>query len=327
MSHPIQTYLLSRLPNPQNASRPELADFARLLRDYPLREGKLLRGRLLLLSAEAHGSSREAAMPLAAALELFQNWVLIHDDIEDDSDQRRGRPTLHHIAGLPLALNAGDALHATMWRVLAEAQVPSAVLEVFARMVETTALGQHLDLSWIEAARFDLTAADYFEMVHKKAAVYTVVAPLELGALISGATPHPTFKTAGGTLGAAFQIVDDALNLQGDPEGYGKEIAGDLWEGKRTLILLSYLEQAEPAERERAVRLLRLSRRDKSGTEVAWLHRQLLEGGWVKKVLTQAHSLAATALASLEPVFAVLPGKKAASTLATLLATLVERKA
>jgi geranylgeranyl diphosphate synthase type II len=296
-----------------------------MLRAYPERGGKMLRGRLVLLTARAYGDD-SAALPVAAAIELFQNWVLIHDDIEDDSDERRGAPALQRLYPMPLALNAGDGLHATMWRVLVEAGARRKVLEEFAQLIETTASGQHLDLSWTLEGRFDLTPADYYAMVERKAAYYTGVAPLRLGALAAVQIPHPAFRDAGLELGVAFQIIDDALNLDGDPAVYGKELAGDLWEGKRTLILIDYLATAPAEERARAEALLRRPRREKSAAEVAWLHERITASGAVARARETAEKLAAKALSELEEAFAALPNKEAAQETLQLLGTLVSRR-
>ncbi len=298
----LKDRLLMLLPDPGAARREEEALFYRLLRDYPERGGKGLRGRLLLLAAEHFGAGA-AALDAAAALELFQNWVLIHDDIEDGSETRRGRPALHRVYGLALALNAGDALHARMWRVLVEAGYPAPVLAEFAELVERTAYGQHLDLAWIEAGRFDLTPEDYFEMARHKTAYYTAVAPLRLGALVAGRTPPGVFLPAGEKLGLAFQIIDDVLNLAGDARAYGKEIAGDLYEGKRTLILIDYLSRAPQNERARAIRLLKTPRAEKDPGEVAWLLERLRQSGAIERARARAQALAEEGMAALAPVF------------------------
>ena len=313
----LKRALLAVLPDPGPAEREEARTYARLLRDYPERGGKMLRGRLLLAVAEGFGARQAAALPAAVALELFQNWVLIHDDIEDQSEERRGRPTLHRLYGVPLALNAGDALHARMWRVLVEAGYPDGILLEFAHLVERTAYGQHLDLLWVREGRFDLGPEDYFAMVRAKTAYYTAVAPLRLGALVAGREPPAAFETAGERLGIAFQIVDDVLNLKADPTAYGKEIAGDLWEGKRTLILLDFLARAPGPERERALALLARPRREKDPAEVAWLHRRLVESGAVARAEAEARRMAEAALSELAPHLPAGAGK--------LLRALVER--
>jgi geranylgeranyl diphosphate synthase type II len=304
--------------------------YQELLQDYPRRGGKMLRGLLTYYSALAHGAPEEAALLAGEGLELFQNWVLIHDDIEDGSEERRGRPALHRLHPMPLALNAGDALHGEMWGFLAQGVArgvlgPGVLLE-FHQVVRRTAYGQHLDLLWTLTGRLDLTPEDYLRMVAHKAAYYTAVAPLRLGALLAGREPHPLYEEAGLKLGTAFQIVDDVLNLEGD-EAYGKERAGDLYEGKRTLILIRFLEEATLEERQRAMALLRLPREAKPEEEVRWLWERLLASealAWAKGV---AQRLKEEGLGALLPLLRALPNQEAARVLVGLLEALVERRA
>jgi geranylgeranyl diphosphate synthase type II len=323
----IQQYLLEALPRPEAAQRPELAEYAQMLRDYPERGGKMLRGLLLTYTGQAYGAELKQLLPIAAALELFQNWALIHDDIEDASDERRGKPTLHKLYGMPLALNVGDALHARQWALLVEAGVSRGVLLEFARLVELTAQGQHLEMTWMQRQRFDLQEADYLQMVGQKAAYYTAVAPLRLGVLVAGLEPAPVLEEAGMKLGIGFQIVDDVLNLQGDPAKYGKEIAGDVWEGKRTLILLRFLQNADAGERARAENLLRIPREQKSALEVDWLHRCLLQSGAVDYAQTLAEQMLTEGLALLEPVLLKAPRGAMGRVVLEILQTLVRREA
>jgi geranylgeranyl diphosphate synthase type II len=304
--------------------------YQELLQDYPRRGGKMLRGLLTYYSALAHGAPEEAALLAGEGLELFQNWVLIHDDIEDGSEERRGRPALHRLHPMPLALNAGDALHGEMWGLLAQGVArgvlgPGVLLE-FHQVVRRTAYGQHLDLLWTLTGRLDLTPEDYLRMVAHKAAYYTAVAPLRLGALLAGRKPPPLYEEAGLKLGMAFQIVDDVLNLEGD-EAYGKERAGDLYEGKRTLILIRFLEEATLEERQRAMALLRLPREAKPEEEVRWLWERLLASealAWAKGV---AQRLKEEGLGALLPLLKALPNQEAARVLVDLLEALVERRA
>ena len=265
----IQERVLAALPERHDV--PELDRFARLQRDYPERSGKGIRGRLTVASALAHGAAAGEALPVAAALELFQNWVLVHDDVEDDSETRRGLPALHRSVGAPVAINVGDAMHVSMWRLLIEQRAAwrDAVLSEFLDTIDRTAEGQHLDLAWVATRRFDVSEADYLAMVERKTAYYTVVAPLRLGALIAGAVPDRRFRAAGRALGAAFQIRDDVLNLLPDEHGgYGKEFAGDLYEGKRTLVLAHAFEVLDEDDGDRLRALLDRPRIAKSEAEM-----------------------------------------------------------
>ncbi|SEI72702.1 geranylgeranyl diphosphate synthase, type II [Deinococcus reticulitermitis] len=317
----MRSDLLSRVLSllPDQSETPELTRFYTLMRDYPQRGGKGIRSELLLASARAHGLREggpgwEGALWLAASLELFQNWVLIHDDIEDDSEERRGRPALHRICGLPVALNVGDALHAYMWAAVGRAGVPGA-FEEFLQMIHRTAEGQHLDLAWVEGREWNLREADYLKMVQLKTAHYTVIVPLRLGALAAGAEPRETFTPAGLALGTAFQIRDDVLNLAGDPHKYGKEIGGDLLEGKRTLIVLHWLARAPEEQRVVFLDQMRRDRADKDPAVTAQIHRWLLEGGSVAYAQDYAQRQAQEGLKLLEQSLATAPDPQAAAEL------------
>lgn len=255
-------------------THPELQRFIHILRDYPTRAGKAFRGRLVLLAAETFGASEtSAALSVAGAIELLQNWALIHDDIADESDTRRGRPSLHHLVGLPVALNAGDALHGLMWQLLLEAPdlpMRNEILQEFTRITYTTAAGQHLDLVWAERPEFAITEGEYLEVVKRKTAYYTVIGPLRLGAFVAGTEPPAELHAAGEALGIAFQLHDDLLDLASE-EVTGKAVGGDLYESKRTLLLGYALQHISAADRQRAEHILAKPRTEKTADEIAEL--------------------------------------------------------
>jgi geranylgeranyl diphosphate synthase type II len=326
----LQDAVVAALADPDDAPGSELARFRDLQRDYPRRGGKGIRGRLAALSALAHGTTLAQATPVAAALELFQNWVLVHDDVEDDSETRRGRPALHRMVGSPVAINVGDDMHLAMWRLLIEADVAHRmeILREFLAMIERTAEGQHLDLAWVAAHRFDVDEADYLEMVRRKTATYTVVSPLRLGAVLAGRTPDPRFEPAGEALGAAFQIRDDVLNLLPDDHGrYGKEFAGDLFEGKRTLVLARAFEVLSASEGQRLRDLLDRPRDVKSETEMHEALELIESADALRYAQAVAERLADDGLVLLQGALADLPGDAAAEEIVTLVRTLAQRDA
>ncbi len=323
----IKDQILAALPSPSKMGNEELARFAELQRDYPQRAGKGLRGRLVVASARAHGCSPEAALPVAAALELFQNWVLVHDDVEDDSETRRGRPALHRTVGVPVAINVGDAMHVAMWRILITGTYPQreAVQREFVDMIDETAAGQHLDLAWIERRRFDVGEAGYLDMVERKTARYTIVSPLRLGALLAGVQPDARIDAAGRMLGTAFQIRDDVLNLLPDEGGYGKEFVGDLYEGKRTLILAHALRTLPEAAGARLVALLDQPRAAKTEEQMhealALLHR----ADAITFSQRVAERKAQEGMQQLQAIAASMPHQDGADGVLQLLGSLVDR--
>ncbi|MBI2368666.1 MAG: polyprenyl synthetase family protein [Deltaproteobacteria bacterium] len=264
-----------------------------LLADYPFREGKGLRPAICFAACRAAGGRTEQALPSAAALELFHNAFLVHDDVEDGSRFRRGKVTLFEAHGVPVAVNVGDATNVlAMGLLLGNTNVIGVrktllVLREVERMAREAVEGQAIELGWIKEERFDLADRDYVRMAYKKTCWYTVIAPLRIG-VICGSPPGPlapldheltSLVELGFFAGIAFQIHDDLLNLKADEALYGKEISGDLWEGKRTIMLLHFLRTAGRAARARALRLLRTPRGAKRPEEVAWLLGAMVEAG------------------------------------------------
>lgn len=235
-----------------------------LIMDYPLREGKGLRPAIAIAACRSVGGELDAVLPTAATLELFHNAFLIHDDVEDDSLVRRGKPTLHMQHGVPVAINVGDAmLCLTLWPLLENIEVVGLgeairVLKEIASMTQITVEGQAIELQWITDKKWDLDDEDYVSMVEKKTGWYSFIAPVRVG-LMCGRASEATLthlSEYARLLSVAFQITDDVLNLDGDLDLYGKEIGGDLWEGKRTLILLHALRTASEGERKQAIAAL-----------------------------------------------------------------------
>ncbi len=234
-----------------------------LVRDYPFRPAKMLRPALCVAVARAAGASLEETLPTAAALEMYHNAFLIHDDVEDRSLRRRGRPTLQAEHGVPIAVNVGDALLAlALGPLLANTEVLDLgralrVLQVVADMARRTAEGQAIELAWIRQRRWSVSDGEYLDMVERKTAVYTFVAPVRAGGIIGRVPTERLDRLAefARLLGVAFQIRDDVLSLVGGAR-VGKDHLGDLREGKRTLILSHFFSTAPAPERERAQRAM-----------------------------------------------------------------------
>jgi geranylgeranyl diphosphate synthase type II len=235
-----------------------------LMLDYPLRPAKALRPALCIATCRALGGQLESVVRSAAVLELYHNAFLIHDDVEDGSLKRRQEQTLHRKHGVPVAVNVGDGMLALTMKPLLENMELIGVgpalriLLAIADMARETAEGQALELEWVQSCNWVLTDRDYFWMVVKKSAWYSFIVPIAVGAIAAGASDDDSrrLRLFARRLGVAFQIEDDVLNLAADESVYGKECSGDLWEGKRTLLLLHALRSATHIERERAVEIL-----------------------------------------------------------------------
>lgn len=217
--------------------------------------GKRIRPLLLLLTTSAAGGEWERALPAAAAVELIHNFSLIHDDIEDNSILRRGRPTVWNIWGIPLAINAGDAMltlaHLSIFRLEQTCGYETALkaAEILQNACLELTKGQHLDISYEN--RNDLTLDDYWLMISGKTASL-ISACSNLGALIAGcdSSIRDLYREYGHNLGMAFQALDDLLGIWGDEALTGKSNASDLISGKKSLPVLYALERSGPfAER------------------------------------------------------------------------------
>lgn len=283
-----------------------------LAADYPLRGGRALRASFCIATARVFGASVNDAVRSAVSLELLHNAFLVHDDIEDESEERRGRPALHQLYGVPTALNAGDALVVLGLRPLLGnrgllgPRVAWRILEEAERMVRESVEGQAKELSWRRENAVSLTDADYLAMTLKKTCWYTTIYPSRVGAIIGtrDGVELDRFVRFGFFLGAAFQIQDDILNLVGDPQRYGKELNGDLREGKRTLMLIHLLKQLGSEERVRVARLLQSPRKEKAEAEVSWLRSRMLQLDCVEYARQVAHALAGAAIYEFSKAYA-----------------------
>lgn len=225
--------------------------------------GKRVRPVLALLGAEAVGGRPEDALSAGIAIELFQSAALVHDDIADESELRRGEPCLYKTEGVGLATNMGDlALTQVFEVVLADEGLDPArrlaVLAELVRMERHTLEGQALDLGWARDGRWDVTCDDYVYMVTSKTAWYSAALPLYIGAIAGGADKDDAegLVDLGLHAGVAFQIQDDLLNLVGNAAAQGKDFRSDVAEGKRTLAVVWALEHLGEAERGELVALL-----------------------------------------------------------------------
>ena len=288
-----------------------------LLADYPRRGGKMLRSSLCIAMARATGAAIEDAIATAVSIELFHNALLVHDDIEDQSDERRGTPTLHRMHGIALALNAGDAMALLSLQPLQDnmrrlglATALSIFDEAQTAAWESTK-GQALELGWQRDNRDDIEDEDYLDMVLRKTCWLAAIYPLRTGCLIGarGRMPLDPLIRLGFFFGAAFQIQDDLLNLQPGPD-YGKELNGDWLEGKRTLMVIHALRHCRPAERRRLLAFLGRPRQRRDERSVAWARDLLQRSGALDHARRVAEALSGAALYEFDRYFARVPDSR-----------------
>jgi geranylgeranyl diphosphate synthase type II len=219
--------------------------------EYVLRGGgKRIRPVLVLLACEAVGGNAEEAMHASAATEILHNFTLVHDDIMDHADARRGKATVHTRWDTNVAILAGDALLALAYRTLLKTKSPhiQRISKVFTEGILEVCEGQAYDKEF--EVRTRVRVEEYMMMIEKKTGAMAAAAA-EIGALIGNASGKQlkALRQYGRFVGRAFQVQDDLLDIVGDEKRFGKSIGGDLQEGKKTFLLLEALRRAHGSDR------------------------------------------------------------------------------
>ena len=322
---------------------PVVGTAAELVRDFVLQGGKRIRpvfafagwrcgmtesGRAVSDPASDVGREARDALRVGAALELVQACALIHDDIIDQSDTRRGHPTLHRVFqsrhaaaswagdaadhGVAAAILAGDL--ALAWAddlvhdhrpgvaagTVEYRALPPAVGATWAAMRTEVLGGQFLDI--VNEASGDDSAAAAYRVMEFKTAAYTVARPLELGARLAGASEDlvATLRKIGHDLGIAFQLRDDQLGVFGDPERTGKPSGDDLVSGKRTALLATALRRADDSDPAVGNRLRGFIGRPLDEDELGSARGLLVDVGAVAEMEKQIDDLLGAALGALD---------------------------
>lgn len=239
------------------------------LLEYSRNGGKRHRPLICFAACLAVGGDMARATSAAAAIEHFHTAALIHDDIADEAELRRGEPCLHLREGVGLAINMGDlALSLVNGTVMNDPALDGAtkvrVVTELVEMTRRTIEGQALDIGWARDGRYDITPEDYLVMATHKTAHYSGAVPLAIGAIIGGGSEPEieALRNYGLDTGLAFQIQDDLLNLVGSEESTQKDFRNDLTEGKRTLMVVHALQHSP--ERDRLVEILSSKERDQA---------------------------------------------------------------
>ena len=222
--------------------------------------GKRMRATLPWLIAKAVGESHSGLLDIGAAIETVHNFTLVHDDIMDDDELRRGRNAVHVEYGMPTAINAGDAMLAIAFERLVQAEnlAPEDVAPLVNRiawMVRRVSEGQQLDIEFED--RLNVSEEDYLEMIEGKTAVMFLICA-EIGARISGADEETVQLMAdwGKAVGLCFQLMDDVIDVLSDSATLGKPAGSDIAQGKRTLMVIHALRQPEGPVKDRLLAVL-----------------------------------------------------------------------
>jgi geranylgeranyl diphosphate synthase, type I len=287
----------------------------------PKASGKRLRPLLVLMANEACGGDWQSALPAASAVSLLHNFSLIHDDIEDNSDLRRGRPTVWRIWGMPLALNAGDLMFSFPYACLLSLpqsghtiETVLAALAVLQNTIQQLVHGQHLDMRF--ETRADVALDDYWQMIAGKTAAL-IACCCQLGALLAGedAARQAQWAQFGRSLGLAFQVVDDWLGIWGDPAVTGKDTYSDLLSHKKTIPILYGIAQNQ--------QFAQHWRQGFTQDDLPALAQLLEQEGAQDYTLAQADDLTKQALAMLDDL---VPSDNPMRALLTELATTLTRR-
>lgn len=205
--------------------------------------GKRLRPLLVLVACEMFGGNVEEALDTAVGIEMYHNHTLLHDDVMDNADVRRGLPTVHRKWGENSAILSGDTMLILAYKYIMKAgRNVEKILELFTETALQVCEGQQFDMEF--ESRKDVSADEYMEMIKLKTAVLLACA-LKTGAVVAGAsdTESGLLYEYGIQIGLAFQLQDDILDVYGDEKVFGKKIGGDILCDKKTYLLIKALEK------------------------------------------------------------------------------------
>ena len=268
--------------------------------------GKRLRPTLVVLGARILGLDEEQVIPAAASVELLHTFSLIHDDIMDRDEYRRGVPTVHKLWGEPLAILAGDLLFAKAYEALLDERrygIPSdrilEALQTLTWIAITLAEGQTMDIEF--EGRTDVSEDEYITMIEKKTAAM-FKGSLTIGAILGGGDKEIVSKIGefGRLTGIAFQIQDDILGIIGDEKTLGKPVWSDLREGKKTIIIIHALNNASESQRRQILAVL--GKRDATMIELEKVANILKSLGSIDYAIKKAKEYTMEALEILDTI-------------------------
>lgn len=263
-------------------------------------KGKRIRPMLLLMACDMFGGNVQQALNPAFAMEVFHNFTLVHDDIMDNADIRRGVPTVHKKFGINAGILAGDVMLAYAYKYLTD--VPQQYIPQLVRVFNKTAIeifeGQQMDIDFEK--RMDVSLDEYLKMIEYKTSVLLACC-LQLGAILGDADEKSAAEIYrfGLNLGLSFQIKDDLLDAFGEGEKVGKKIGGDILLNKKTYLLISALNNANPVQRATLQQLMNETDEQK---KINGIKRLMKETGAYDATVAKAEELYRQSIASLQAI-------------------------
>lgn len=288
--------------------------------------GKMLRPALTLIVADAVGGNKEDAINTAAAFELVHTFSLIHDDIMDDDDMRRGKPSVHKVWDEPTAILAGDTLFSKAFEMIILSKDnganPANVADALATLADACVKiceGQASDMGF--EGNFDVKEEEYSNMIFKKTGAL-IAAATKAGAIMGGADQEvvDAMYDYGRLIGQAFQIQDDYLDVVSDEESLGKPIGSDIAKGKMTLMVVKALAEAEGEDRDRIIEILK----DANSTQM--MVDEAIDLFNKYGSIEYAHNLALANVAEAKEVLEILDDSESKQVLVELADFVLERK-
>jgi geranylgeranyl diphosphate synthase, type II len=232
--------------------------------------GKRVRPALVLMGYELFDDKIKKALPIAAAVEYFHNFTLMHDDIMDDAPLRRGKTTVHEKFGINSGILSGDVLLILAYQLIntiRDTKASKKILTIFNKLAIEVCEGQQIDVNFETQTKVSIP--EYLKMIEMKTSVLLGGA-LEMGAVLAGANEEDArnLYEFGRLSGLAFQIQDDFLDTYGDPATFGKMVGGDIMQNKKTLLVLKTLEVANEADKAALVAWLKTTDKENLETKI-----------------------------------------------------------
>lgn len=222
--------------------------------------GKRIRPVLMLMAYNLYKDNISSILPVAAGIEMYHNYTLLHDDLMDRADMRRGKKTVHKIWNDNTAILSGDAMLVLAYRYIAMTQIShlKEILDLFSATALEICEGQQYDVDFEQCD--NVTEHDYLEMIRLKTAVL-VAASLKMGAIQADASPRDAdlLYSFGINFGLSFQLKDDFLDVYGDPTVFGKNIGGDILSNKKTYMMIKALDLADETQKKELNKWLRMT--------------------------------------------------------------------